>query len=93
MGIENILKILNKPIYIKFKVVGPCLIGALGIASLATIGDVKVTDYRVNEIYNEFGGTNNTFTTYEKVDFIRSQPEYKSTNKYVKFLDRVKSSN
>lgn len=90
MELEKIIKFFKRPIIVKPIVAGAGLLVALGIASYATIGDVKVDDYRVDKIYNEFGGTNNNSTTYEKVDFIRSQPEYSSTNKYAKFLSRVK---
>lgn len=72
------------------KIAGSILLGSALVALPLSIADNKITNNKLDRVYFEIGGTNSNLSVNEKVDFIRSQPMYTSTNSYASFLNRIK---
>jgi len=88
MNLEEIVH-LFKP-FRNPRIVGGVLLASIASAAILTAIEFKIYDAKVDKIYQNLDGTNAQLSTAEKVDFIRSSPQYSPTNSYVSLLDKIK---
>jgi len=68
------------------------LLGSVFVSSALAVIETRLDNNKLNKIYQQSGGTNTIASKLDKINFIRTQPNYSSTNENARFLGDMHAS-